>query len=47
MEYCPVGLVYRIHPLASLQRGRPTPNVCPRYDTKQSDGEDLVMLKLW
>ena len=33
---------------ATLQRGKtPTPNECPRYDTKQSDGELLVMLELW
>ena len=25
----------------------PTPNKCPRYDTKQSDGEVPVMLELW
>ena len=33
---------------ASLQRGKtPTPNECPRYDTKLSDGEAPVMLELW
>ena len=26
---------------------RPPPNECPRYDTKQSHGEVLVMLELW
>ena len=32
---------------ASLQRGKtPTPNECPRYDTKQSDGEAPI-LELW
>ena len=25
----------------------PTTNECPGYDTKQSDGEVLVMLELW
>ena len=25
----------------------PPPNECPRYDTKQSDGEAPVMLELW
>ena len=31
-----------------LCRGvRPTPNECSGYDTKQSDGEVPVMLKLW
>ena len=24
-----------------------SPNECPRYDTKQSDGEVPVMLRLW
>ena len=24
-----------------------TPNECPVYDTKQSDGEALVMLEVW
>ena len=24
-----------------------SPNECPRYDTKQFDGETLVMLELW
>ena len=34
---------------ATLQRGKthPTPNDCPRYDTKQSDGEVPVRLELW
>ena len=31
-----------------LSRGvRPPPNVCLGYDTKQSDGEDSVILELW
>ena len=35
-------------PTATLQRGKtPTPNECPVYDTKQSDGEVLVMLGIW
>ena len=25
----------------------PTPNKCPRYETKQSDGEVPIMLELW
>ena len=29
-----------------LQRGK-TPNECPVYDTKQSDGEVPVMQELW
>ena len=32
---------------APLQRGKTPPNECPRYDTKQSDGEVSVMLELW
>ena len=31
---------------ASLPRSK-NPNECPGYDTKQSDFEALVMLKLW
>ena len=27
--------------------GQDSPNECPGYDTKQSDGEALVMLDLW
>ena len=43
---CPVGWDCRIQWL-HLSRGvRPT-NECPRYDTKQSDGEVPVMLGLW
>ena len=35
-------------PTAPLQRGKtPSINECPGYDTKQSDGEDPVMLELW
>ena len=42
---CPVGWGCRIHrPL--LCRGVRPRNECPRYDTKQSDGEVQVMLKL-
>ena len=32
---------------AFLQRGKPPPNKCPGYDTKQSDGEVPAMLELW
>ena len=32
---------------ATLQRGKTPPNECPGYDTKQSDGEVPVKLKLW
>ena len=36
-------------PTASLQSGKtlPLPYECPRYVTKQSDGEVSVMLELW
>ena len=34
-------------PTASLQRGKPLPNECPGYDTKQSDGEASVIPELW
>ena len=41
---CPFGWGWRIH----LCRGiRPPHNECPRYDTKQSDGDYPVMLELW
>ena len=32
---------------ACLLRSKSPPNKCPGYDTKQSDGEALVMLELW
>ena len=32
---------------ASLQKGKIPTNECPGYDTKQSDREVPVMLKLW
>ena len=31
----------------SAEKLDPPPNECPVYDTKQSDGEILVMLELW
>ena len=31
----------------SVSRVRPSSNEYPGYDTKQSDGEDPVMLELW
>ena len=46
LYWCPVGWGCRIHRLF-LCRGVRTPNQCPGYDTKQSDGEVTVMLKLW
>ena len=44
---CPVGWGCRIHRLLLSRGVRPPPNECPGYDTKQSDGEVLVMLELW
>ena len=32
---------------ASLQRGKTLPNECPRYNSKQSDGEVPIMLEIW
>ena len=43
--YCPVGWGCRIHRL-HLCRGLRPPNDCPKFDTKQSDGEVPVMLEL-
>ena len=34
-------------PTAPLQRSKTSPNVCPVYDTKQSDDEVPIMLGLW
>ena len=39
--------MFRLAAGASLQRGKTPHNECPGYDTKQSDGEVLVMLQLW
>ena len=44
---CLVGWGCRIHRLHICREVRPLPNECPGYDTKQSDGEVLVMLELW
>ena len=30
-----------------MQRGEASPNKCPGYDIKQSDGKVPVMLELW
>ena len=32
---------------ALLQQGKTSPNECPGYNTKQSDGEVPGMLELW
>ena len=37
---CPVGSGCRIHRLLLCRGVRPPPNECPRYDTKQPDGDD-------
>ena len=44
---CPVGWSCRIHWLLLCRGVRPPTNECPRYDTKQSDGEVPAMLELW
>ena len=44
---CPVGWGGVNTPTESLQKDKTPPNDCPGYDTKQSDGEDPVMLGLW
>ena len=31
----------------TFAQGKDSPNDCPGYDTKQSDGEIPVMLELW
>ena len=46
-ELCLVGWGYKIHQLLLCWKVRPTPNKCPGYDTKQSDGEVPVVLELW
>ena len=44
---CSVSWGCRICRLYLFCRGVRPPHECPVYDTKQSDGEDLVMLELW
>ena len=44
---CPVGWGCRIHRLHLCKGVRPPPNRCPIYYSKQSNGEDTVMLELW
>ena len=43
----PVGWIWRMHRLLLCGGVRSTPNECPGFDTKQSDGEAPVMLELW
>ena len=45
--FCPVSWGCGIHWLLFCRGVRPTPNECPGYDTKLSDGEVPVMLELW
>ena len=45
--YCPISWSCRIHRLHLCKGVRPSPNECPGYDTKQSDGKFQLMLKLW
>ena len=45
--YCPIGWACRIHQMLLCKGVIPTPNNCPGYDTKQSDGEVPVMPELW
>ena len=47
MDILPRWLGMLNTPTAFLQSGKPFPNECPVYDTKQSDGEVPVMLELW
>ena len=44
---CPVSWGCKIHRLHLYGGVRSTPNECPGYDTKLSDGEVPVMLGLW
>ena len=45
--YCQIGWDCTIHRLHLCRWIRHTPNKCPGYDTKRSDGEVLVTLELW
>ena len=45
--FCPVSWGCRIHRLLLCKTPHHHHNECPRYDTKQSDGEVPVMLELW
>ena len=44
---CPFGWSCRIYRLHLCRGVRPPPNECPGYDTKQSDSEVPVILKIW
>ena len=47
LKACLVGWGCRTYQLSLCRGVRPSPDECPRYDTKQSDGEIPVMLTLW
>ena len=47
MSISTVGCDCRIHRWHLCSKVRPFHNECPIYDTKQSDGEALVLLYLW
>ena len=44
---CLIDWGRRMQQLLLCRGVRPHLNECPRYDTKQSDGEVLVMFELW
>ena len=44
---CPVGWGRRIHRLHLRREVTLPTNMCPEYDTIQSDGQGTVMLELW
>ena len=46
IQICPLSCGCRIHRLHLCRGVRPS-NVCPGYDTKQSDGEAPLMLEHW
>ena len=46
MMPCPVGWTVEYTDYIVAEGGK-TPNECPRYDTKQSDGKIPVTLELW
>ena len=45
--YHPVAWGCRMHQLYFCRGCKTSPNKCPRYDTKQYDGEAPVILELW
>ena len=47
IQLSPVGWGCKIHRLHLCRGIKLHPNECSAYDTKQSNGEDPVMLELW